>query len=1088
MVFQKNRPKEGISLIRQAVKNGNDARKSISAGAAIQLPQSTSPDDHRACSEPDLPDPYPVAQSSTAIVAANNHILRSTNSHSKATPSVSEKLNRRLSTFIMTSQEISIPAYGSLNTEFLSGTPIFYKATLAIQSRHNRFLTFDEISVSASSKTASLSTQFVIINADNTGDDGNVRYGQAVSLVIDHKKSLGSQHFGRGPMRRLCPVLIKCPKGILQKAHHIGRWILMNRNNPIESLGKNCLHGDKITLEQEWLFLSSSSLNEVTLYKTKNTIADLKIDKFNSEFNYGNFMAVEDCSWKIQLISQKGMDTTDGREFTELITKANTQLLKSIESRNKANKELFGQLAGKINDKIESNKINNLIKHKLDDMAEYDHLMKLYQNNSLNDFISPQSLYNTKKESYFKNNNFIDMYNKNEYDKKNENLNVTIGKNEEIDFMMSPVSIKSPKSNLKISFDFLNFDNLDIKNNFFSPNSTFRSKIKNKNVSYNNTFNTNADHHTYPIISEKIKDNYWKIAQKLLVKSDAWSVLDTAMKKYYNGPNMILQIKSAIIIQRFVRFYCKFLGIIKDRMKETDLVTINYLSSCKEDWKEKFKMELEIKKLLELNRKKYLLSLSNEADALMRSDAKNSFACRLTSNIMNHDRQRSNSGGNDDKNCTIKFKDPGFAIGKIEGGSEGSEEERGGKGFKSGEKDCDEQTTDGNDNNNDNNSINDNNNDHNIIGNDHDNIDGTKYLDNDNSNSYNGNNSKLDELNAPSVSSSRQDFMLRMCNSDRSQSRTETNSHPGSTFQVESSRLLLGESGYYEKAKEMTRDFEKEEKRSEINRSGGENEREGATKREERGREREREKENQDRYDMKDDVSKPISRNISYASTHFQTNLTEFHTEEKSKNPVKINDVFNSQFPFFPESHRRPKTSTGLRDVVKGNDFRNIQYHESSWNMRFEIDCSKHNRDRDEYREDMNNFTEYRIRPKTALPRVQQKKQEKEETFLRKYHHDRYIEERKITFLGKGRENENKETLIRQNEIKFEKRLKKMKEKEIMKKKIISKLCVSKENPGGLPFDVFEEMHGKVSIKTGFNYLLNVSRNRSIITDNNFRF
>ena len=45
----------------------------------------------------------------------------------------------------------------------------------------------------------------------------------------------------------------------VQVAHQYGRWIILNKEDPIGTLGETVNQSDQIMLEQEWNFIGSSS-------------------------------------------------------------------------------------------------------------------------------------------------------------------------------------------------------------------------------------------------------------------------------------------------------------------------------------------------------------------------------------------------------------------------------------------------------------------------------------------------------------------------------------------------------------------------------------------------------------------------------------------------------------------------------------------------------------------------------------------------------------------------------------------------------------------------------------------------------------
>lgn len=283
-------------FLREKVKEGNETKNLVGAGAGIQLIRYLSRENNIIGEEVvEIEEPVKVIPIPPTITAAKKHLLKSATIKSKIFQSLGEKLNRRLSmNYVEKDKEPSIvPKLPP--EEYLYGTPIFYKAVLALQSRHGGYLTFDnDLNINALNKTIKTSSEFVIMNASNLTDEGNVRYGNAVWIVFDNRRVLGSQYTGVGENRKLEPALIKCSKGHITKAHYIGRWIIMSRNDPIGKLGKPCLHGDKINLEQEWRFLSCPVPKEVNLYRTKRSTEDPMAQGYNPDF----FEPIEDASWK----------------------------------------------------------------------------------------------------------------------------------------------------------------------------------------------------------------------------------------------------------------------------------------------------------------------------------------------------------------------------------------------------------------------------------------------------------------------------------------------------------------------------------------------------------------------------------------------------------------------------------------------------------------------------------------------------------------------------------------------------------------------------------------------------------------------
>lgn len=54
-------------------------------------------------------------------------------------------------------------------------------------------------------------------------------------------------------------VSLHCAGDFLKRAKHAGRWVLMNRADPLGTLGMEVCHLDDVVIEQEWLYLASKN-------------------------------------------------------------------------------------------------------------------------------------------------------------------------------------------------------------------------------------------------------------------------------------------------------------------------------------------------------------------------------------------------------------------------------------------------------------------------------------------------------------------------------------------------------------------------------------------------------------------------------------------------------------------------------------------------------------------------------------------------------------------------------------------------------------------------------------------------------------
>jgi hypothetical protein len=220
-------------FLREKVKEGNETKNLVGAGAGVQLIRYLTRENSEIVEDVvEIEEPVTVVPA--PINAVKKHLMKTATLKTKIFQSLGEKINRRLSMNYVEKEKEPSVIVKPPPEEYLFGTPIFYKAVLALQSRHGGYLTFDnDLNINALNKKVETSSEFVIMNASNITDEGNMRYGNAIWIVYDNRRVLGSQYTGVGETRKLEPALIKCSKGHITKAHYIGRWIVMSRDDPI---------------------------------------------------------------------------------------------------------------------------------------------------------------------------------------------------------------------------------------------------------------------------------------------------------------------------------------------------------------------------------------------------------------------------------------------------------------------------------------------------------------------------------------------------------------------------------------------------------------------------------------------------------------------------------------------------------------------------------------------------------------------------------------------------------------------------------------------------------------------------------------
>lgn len=207
---------------------------------------------------------------------------------------------------------------------------------------------------------------------------------------------------------------------------------------------------------------------------------------------------------------------------------------------------ITGALSDKAKNETDREKLNKILKHKQSEQLEQEHIMQLFHRISLKGFKPSQRHYSTG------------------YDSSDED--------KEEDVNMGRISIED---NLKSESP---DHSVKIRSSYLSPTKTRRRSLK-------------LIEKDFPV--DKMRDDYWRCAQKILVSTHAWAQLDTVMDKYYNGPDRKLKEHAAIVIQTFLRRRCKFSGMMKRRMHVLD--TEYYLMlSMKKHWKKDFRKMREL--------------------------------------------------------------------------------------------------------------------------------------------------------------------------------------------------------------------------------------------------------------------------------------------------------------------------------------------------------------------------------------------------------------------------------------------------------------------------------------------------------------
>ena len=256
----------------------------------------------------------------------------------------------------------------SKTVTYLPGTHIYYGASIALKARHGGYFSFyNPNDLKASAHKIMPTSKFIIIKCGDSTNKGVVRYGDPIWLMSSPTEVLGAHYSGGiielNRKRKIHPALISCKRQNIFKAQQYGRWILLNRENPIESIGTNVGNEDKVILEQEWYFLSSLSPYDCGMYKTKSDI-DEATRNGNDLFNPG-----DECTWKFVLCDHPHEADEGERKRAKQLSNANFQIDRSKVGRAEKAVALLTHLKDKIDHTLTE---DFLVQHKLAHTLEFE--------------------------------------------------------------------------------------------------------------------------------------------------------------------------------------------------------------------------------------------------------------------------------------------------------------------------------------------------------------------------------------------------------------------------------------------------------------------------------------------------------------------------------------------------------------------------------------------------------------------------------------------------------------------------------------------------------------------------------------------
>lgn len=259
--------------------------------------------------------------------------------------------------------------------EYARGQPVYYGSTLALRAHHGGYLALDSKGrANTASRHRTPPVLLVIWNLANLGDKAIVRYGDRVWLQSSRYEVLGTSPLTQDyavawgellgacseaasryelynspdwaafaeaakkeravaadtaatlarkpttPLASNCRprevvgrlAAVRCAGRAFASAKHLGRWVLVNANEPHATLGKPVYHLDDVAFQQEWLFLSSRRAGSAELrtsaVDTSQLVQDIRsvlpMNKDALRFASSDRVRLEkDLTWTLHIVT-----------------------------------------------------------------------------------------------------------------------------------------------------------------------------------------------------------------------------------------------------------------------------------------------------------------------------------------------------------------------------------------------------------------------------------------------------------------------------------------------------------------------------------------------------------------------------------------------------------------------------------------------------------------------------------------------------------------------------------------------------------------------------------------------------------------
>ena len=415
--------------------------------------------------------------------------------------------------------------------EYPKHTGIYYGSAVSFQAKHGGFLSFKAQHISTAAFRITSTTKFIVIKAGDVINRGAVCYGDAVWLCIGDLSASSTNCFVVGAAfdgkvqrgtdsRQLTPQLVNHGVENRYKSSQYGRWIVINKNEPVGANGKPVGHLEELLLEQEWSFLASNQPGQCSVHKLEADIDDI----MNQTLKVDLLRPGDECCWRVHIagFSSGTMASASENKRAAMIDKATTQMKDSKAGRIEFLKTgIMIPLANRLDPRLSSDALKEgwaNLPTPLDSKKHPQRPLTAYSKQGWTGDLGPLHF---KQSQFLNQKHLIHLY--------SEQAANAFSRQPSIDF---------------------------IKNLYGKHSLIYKKKKEVLNIRATQTGIVKPPTRTVEIADQtalnEYLDDYWQASQSLMVPTEVWAQLSVSMRQYYKM-DLVKKIEAVVTIQRAVR-------------------------------------------------------------------------------------------------------------------------------------------------------------------------------------------------------------------------------------------------------------------------------------------------------------------------------------------------------------------------------------------------------------------------------------------------------------------------------------------------------------------------------------------------------